>query len=157
IQIRRGKITLPTVSKVCKSLEDDLVIERNRKTATPVRSLRLLQAEKLLDLLRDNYAPPKITLTVTGKFSGPTESLINRLLEWEKEYDRKVVLTGTSSVEAYAVMAREPVKSFYCSDVMLLKKALGTDFTETERFPNVKFLETSDNFLYFDQREGLVA
>jgi hypothetical protein len=157
IRARGGEITLPTVSKVCKSLEADLVIERTRGGTTPARKLRLLQPEKLLDLLRNNYAPPEITRTLTGKFSGPAEALTKRLLAWEKEGGRKVVLTGASSVEAYAVMAREPTQTFYCSDTGQLKKALGEDFTETERFANLRLLETREEFVYFDRREGLVA
>jgi hypothetical protein len=53
---RCGRGTLPTVSKMCKRLEDDLIIERKRGGAT---RLRLIQPEKLLDRLAANYAPPR--------------------------------------------------------------------------------------------------
>jgi hypothetical protein len=157
IQTWGGEVTLPTVSKVCKRLAEDLVIERTRKDSSRVRKLRLLQAEKLLDLLRDNYTPPRITRTLTGKFSGTAEALSKRLRAWRVDVAQKVVLTGASSVDAYAVMAREPMKSYYASDVASLTQALGAELTETERFANVKFLETSENFVYFDSRDGLTS
>jgi hypothetical protein len=142
---------------VCKSLEQDLVIERAPGETRLSRRLRLLQPEKLLDLFRDNYAAPNVTSTFTGKFAGPAQALVERLLVWEKKGERKVVLTGAGSVEAYAVMAREPLQTFYCSDVAGLKKSLGEDFTETERFANVRLLETEEEFVYFDRRPRLVA
>ncbi len=83
IRTRGGELTLPTVSKVCKSLEQDLVIERTRSDTPSARRLRLLQPEKLLDLLRDNYTPPEISRSFSGKFTGPPEALAERLLAWE--------------------------------------------------------------------------
>ena len=50
---RDGRVTLSTVSKVCKRLEEDLIIERKRKGMT---TLRLIQPEKLLDRLAANYS-----------------------------------------------------------------------------------------------------
>jgi hypothetical protein len=152
-----GEVTLPTVSKVCKSLEQDLVIERVRGETPTSRSLRLLQPEKLLDLLSENYAPPEVTTSFSGKFAGPPEALLEKLIAWEKNDGRKVVRTGADSVEAYAVMARQPVQTFYCSDADALKKSLDTEFTETERFANVRLLETQDEFVYFDRRSNRLA
>jgi hypothetical protein len=157
IRARGGDVTLPTVSKVCKSLEQDLVIERTRGETPASRRLRLLQPDKLLDLLRDNYARPEITRATSGKLISPPKALAERLLAWEKKEGQKVVQTGASSAEGYAVMAREPVQSFYCSNTAGLKKELGADFTETERFANVRFLETKEVFVYLDRRPGLLA
>jgi hypothetical protein len=69
----------------------------------------------------------------------------------------KVVLTGASSVEAYAVMAREPVQSYYCTDLDGVLRSMGDDLRETDRFANVNLLQTRDGFVYFDRRPGLVA
>jgi hypothetical protein len=152
-----GEVTLPTVSKVCKSLEQDLVIERSKGETPTSRSVRLLQPEKLLDTLCENYAPPEVTTSISGKFAGPSEVLVEKLLAWEKKHRRRIVRTGADSVEAYAVMAREPVQSCYCSDADALKKSLGKEFAETERFANVRLLETQDEFVYFDRRSKLLA
>jgi hypothetical protein len=157
IRKRGGAVTLSTVSKVCKSLEEDLVIERGRGEAPVLRRLRLLQPDKLLDLLADNYTPPEVSCTFRGKTRLSQEELRKRLAEWGREGDRRIALTGASSVESYAVMAREPVVSFYCSDLDSAVRSLGENIRETDRFANVALLETRDDIAYFDRRPGLVA
>ena len=67
------------------------------------------------------------------------------------------MLTGSSSAGEYAVMAREPVQSFYCSNLESLLQAIRPDLEETSRFPNVELLETDENFVYFDARDNLAA
>jgi len=146
-----------TVSKVCKGLEDDLVIERARGEAPVARRLRLLQPDKLLDLLADNYVPSEVGRTFRGKCDLPPEALRERLTSDAAARGVKVVLTGASSVDAYAVMAREPVQSFYCTDLDKALAILGSDVRETDRFANVVFLETRDDFVFFDRRPSLVA
>jgi hypothetical protein len=54
-------------------------------------------------------------------------------------------------------MAREPIQSFYCSNLESLLKRLGPDLEETSRFPNIEFLETEEDFVYFDTRDKLTA
>ena len=54
-------------------------------------------------------------------------------------------------------MAREPLQSFYCSDIESAAKWLGDPLREASRFANVQLRETRDNFVYFDQREDLLA
>lgn len=164
---RGGEITLATVSKVCKSLEDDLVIERvtersndeasRERPSRYVRRTRLLQPEKLLDLLARNYTPPEVRHRFRLKCTLQPGELQRRLESWAKESGVKVVLTGASSVEAYAVMAREPMQSFYCTGIEGLIQSLGSDLRETDRFANVTLLETRENFVYFDRRPGLIA
>jgi hypothetical protein len=181
IQEREGKVALATVSKVCKSLEEDLVIERagteasrsdlesrrlgkkrgqrlSRRGWWPLgRRARLIQPEKLLDLLARNYAPPQVRRMFRGKSALAAKVLRKRLEALETENGIKVVLTGESSVEAYAVMAREPMQSFYCTDIEGVIQSLGSDLRETARFANVTLLETRENFVYFDRRPGLIA
>lgn len=155
---RGGELTLSTVSKVCTGLESDLVIERNTGKGPVAPKLRLLQPGKLLDLLAENYVPPEISRTYSGKFAGTPQALIERVLRWEKPGGvNRAVLTGATSVEAYAVMGREPVQSFYCSNLSTLVRNLGEDVKETDRFANVTFLQTQEDFVYFDRRPGLVA
>jgi hypothetical protein len=170
IRDRRGEITLATVSKVCKRLEDDLVIERFHRKPTPrgkghaprlesllEDALRLLQPDKLLRLLADNYTPPAVFRTFRGKCGLRPKELRTRLAGWEDEIDMRIVLTGASSVDAYAVMAHESVQSFYCSDIEKIVANLGKDIRETDFFPNVILQETGDDFVYFDRRPVLVA
>jgi hypothetical protein len=109
IQERGGSVTLPTVSKVCKSLEAMLVIERKRGEGSSARQLRLLQPDKLLDLLETNYVPPAVTRTVRGKTKLSPEALRERLT-FRGQFGARVVQTGFGSVGNYAVMATEPMQ-----------------------------------------------
>src|SRR5262249_53861333 len=104
IERRGGLVTLATVSKVCKSLEDDLLIaggggkpawarsptshpwtgspQLPRLTSAFVRWLRLLQPDKLLDLLANNYALPAVSRTFQGQCGLRPEELRMRLAAW---------------------------------------------------------------------------
>ena len=157
IKSRGGSLTQATVSKVCSSLDQDLVIERTKGKSPRTRSLHLIQPEKLLELVTSNYTPPLIKQRLTAKTALAPEQFRRRLREWGRETAEKVVLTGSSSAGAYAVMAREPLQSFYCSSLEGLLKRLGTNLEETSRFPNVELLETDEDFVYFDARDNLAA
>lgn len=67
------------------------------------------------------------------------------------------MLTGSSSADQYAVMAREPIQSFYCSNLETLLKRFGSQLEETSRFSNVELLETDEDFVYFDARDDGTA
>ena len=152
---RGGRVTLPTVSKVCKELANDLVIERTRNGVT---KLRLIQPEKLLERLAANYSPPSVTRRVTGKLRGIDATEFRKLLrEWGESTKNQIALSGTSSVSSYAVMARERVEDYYCTDMSGMLKMLGDRFEATERFATVSFLETRNDEVFFDRRESLVA
>ncbi len=152
---RDGRIALSTVSKVCKRLEEDLIIERTRKGMT---KLRLIQAEKLLDQLADNYSPPRVEKRLMGKLKGIESSEFqSRLSTWAKETGNLVSLTGTSSVTAYAIMAREGLEEYYCTDITGALRSFGDRFQPTERFASVSLLETPNEEVYFDRRKTLFA
>ena len=152
-----GAITQATISKVCASLDQDLVIERTKGALPRTRSLRLLQPEKLLDLLSENYAPPVISHRLAAKTTLTPDQFCGRIAEWKAEAAQKATLTGSSSAGRYAVMAREPIQSLYCSDLDSLRTRLGPELEETSRFPNIELLETDDDFVYFDARADLAA
>lgn len=152
---RGGEVTLSTISKVCSSLEDDLIIERQRKGRTT--RLRLLQAEKLLNCLGDNYEAP----VIPDKFVGQCE-LDDRTFEtiakgWSQETGNRIVQTGASSTDRYAAMAREPIRCYYSTDAAGILKRLGDSIRETNRFPTFQVLETADPTVYFDVRDGINA
>jgi hypothetical protein len=151
-----GSVALSTVSKVCKSLESMLVVERQRGKGSVARKLRLLQAEKLLDLLAENYTAPAVTRSIRGKTRLSPEALGDTVSRAKKPAVR-VVQTGLGSVGSYAVMAKEPVQYYYCTDLEATLAALSDDFEPTERFSNVELSETRDDTVYFDARPGLVA
>lgn len=157
IAARGGTVTQATVSKVCISLDQDLVVERGKGKSPRTRSLRLIQPEKLLELLATNYAPPMIKQRLTAKTPLAAGAFRQRLREWGRATGEKAVCTGSSSVEQYAVMAREPVQSFYCSNLESLLKRLGAQLEETSRFPNVELIETDEDVVYFDARDDCTA
>ncbi len=156
IEDRGGTATLPTVSKVCKSLESMLIIERLKTEGTAARRLRILQPEKLLDLLTANYGTSTSGRIVRGKTKLQPDVFL-RKLERADEPESRVVQTGFCSAVSYSVMAREPVRSFYCANLDATLRDLGDAFEPTDRFPNVEFHETRDVAVFFDQRPGLVA
>lgn len=157
IRKRGGTVTMATVSKVCTGLDEDLVIQRSSPGPKREKQMRLLQPEKLLDLLVANNTPPTIDRTFAGKCTLAQGDLVRTLEQWAKETGNRVAQTGSSSVEAYAVMAREPVRKFYCTNLKGVIGALGETVRETDRFENVILYETADEFVYFDSRDGLVA
>ena len=156
VERRGGKLALATVSKVCKGLEAMLLIERKRSEGSAARQLRLLQPDKLLDLLQSNYVAPDVTRTVRGKTKLAPEDFRKEIAALESERTR-VVLTGFGSVGAYAVMATEPMQYFYCTDLDATIRMLGSAFEPTDRFANVTLFETKEAAVYFDRRPGLTA
>jgi len=106
---RGGSPTIGTASKALKQLEEDFVIERAESP-----SVRLLQADRLLDQLAANYRPPKILRKWTGKTSLAPEELVQRLSTTDAEA-LQVVRTGAGSADEYVAFAREPVMECYCN------------------------------------------
>lgn len=157
IKARGAVITQATASKVSSSLDQDLIVERTRGPAPRTKRLRLIQPGKLLDLLAENYERPLIRQRTSAKSSVSPEELRGRLAEWGRNAKEKIALTGSSSATQYVVMAREPIQSFYCSNLQSLLKSLGRKIEETSRFPDMELLEVEDGFVYFDVRDGLAS
>jgi hypothetical protein len=152
---RGGRVTLATVSKVCKRLEEELIVERKRAGFT---TLRLIQPEKLLDRLAANYVAPTVSTRLSGKLRGIDAPGFRAILrKWADKSGNQVALAGSSSVSAYAVMARDGVEEYYCTDVAGAVRALGDQFQPVERFAGVALLEARDEEVYFDRREDLTA
>ncbi len=110
-----------------------------------------------MELVTANYASPVIKQRVRAKTALAPDQLGQRFGEWGRKTGEDVVLTGASSAGEYAVMAREPIQSFYCSNLDRLLKRFGAQCEETSRFPNVELIETDEEFLYFDARKNLTA
>ena len=146
IRNRGNTIALSTVSKALARLEEELIVGRQSG------EIRLLQPEKLLQRLVENYRPPEITQRLIGKSLIPPEGLLLKQSNWAAENGISLVLTGASSVRFYATMAQEDLLSVYCSDVAGLLKCLGPDFREQDRFANLELLETRDELVYLDRR-----
>ena len=143
---RGGKITLPTVSKALKQLEEDVIISKKKD------GIRLLQADKLLDRLRTNYQAPKTTEIKRCKIVAAGD-IANLVTKAAKKANSRLVLSGSSSVDYHATMGREPLDIYFCTSIPLKElERLGATLDTTSRFPNVEFQITNEEYVYFDAR-----
>lgn len=137
-------MSLSTVSKALKTLEEDLIIARKD-------TIRLLQPDKLLDKLEDNYAPPTIKARVRLKVPQERGAIRELLIKLSRTLGLPLVVAGTSSVGQYTVMQRGDLLSVYCPRLeMLLERLPGN---QTDRFPNLELVETEGETVYFDARQ----
>lgn len=140
---QQGPMTLSTVSKALKTLVEDLVVERNG-------AIRLLQPDTLLEKLRENYTAPRIRERVILKLpeaSGPVHVWLEKQAQ---ALNLPMIVSGTSSVNQYAVMQRGDLLSVYCPRLKVLLEQLPT--RAPARFPNLELIETEDETVYFDAR-----
>ncbi len=137
-------MSLSTVSKALKTLEEDLIITREN-------NIRLLQPDKLLQKLSDNYIPQNTGERIRLKVPERKGTIIDSLRKESQELGLPLVAAGTSSVGRYAVMQRGDVLSVYCPRLdMLLERLPGS---QSDRFPNLELIETEDETVYFDSRQ----
>jgi hypothetical protein len=144
---RAGAITLATVSKTIARLEEDLIVSRGAE------GLRLLQAEKLLAKLRDSYQAPPIRSRLLVKSRLVPADLHERLRSAASALGSRLAPTGASSASRHAVMAADPMMSFYCSAPPAeLLNAAAIDASTEKHFPDLELLQTDDVRVYFDAR-----
>ena len=137
-------MSLSTVSKVLKTMVEDLIITR-------ADNIRLLQPDKLLEKLRENYNPPVVKERIRLKIPENNKSILALLSGQSQQLELPLVASGTSSVTRYTVMQRGDLLTVYCPNVeMLLKRLPGS---QLDRFPNLELLETEDEPVYFDARQ----
>jgi hypothetical protein len=156
IQQLKGNLTQPTVSKICQQLEENLIIKKQKGTLINQKSLVLIQPEKLLEQLEKNYTSVNSQNIRTAKLKIPQTEFLERLTRWSRSSDEKIVQTGISGAPAYAVMVRENMLSFYCNNIRKVLSVFESDLEETSYFFDVRFVEPSENFVYFDSRENLL-
>lgn len=141
IKKRKGEVTLSTVSKVLKALQQDLIITRND-------GIRLLQPDRLLNQLQETYRRPWTKPRLQGKISDVQNLIMNAVNMAE---DSKLLLARRSQIPYVILPSSNEITSLYVSSAAPFLKEF--DFEETSRFPNVEFLETDDPTVYFDRRE----
>ena len=137
-------MSLSTVSKVLKTMVEDLIITRTE-------TIRLLQPDKLLEKLCENYNPPVVKERVRLKIPENNKSILKLLSENSQQLELPLIASGTASVTRYTVMQRGDLLTVYCPKIeMLLKRLPGS---QSDRFPNLELLETEDESVYFDARQ----
>lgn len=159
IETRGGSVVISTISKALKRMESDLIVDRTEA------GIRLRQPEKLLKQLAESYSSPKISKTMTLKINNlpvtaegkqitsDGNKLVGKLplnrLFLTKDL---MVLTGTSSIENYAVMGRQEWPVIYTPNIDKLVKIWGSSVEPTSRFVDFELRETDDPTVYFDVR-----
>ena len=137
-------MSLSTVSKVLKTMVEDLIITRTE-------AIRLLQLDKLLEKLCENYNPPVVKERIRLKIPENNKSILKLLSEQSQQLKLPLIASGTSSVTRCTVMQRGDLLTVYCPKVeMLLERLPGN---QSDRFPNLELLETEDEPVYFDARQ----
>lgn len=149
VNSRGGSLAISSVSKAVRRLEDDLIVGRQSGV------IRLLQPDKLLEKLSGEYQALSLRGTFAGKTTLELNQFVRKISRVAQEKGNCVAVTGPSSVTQYAVMAREPAISLYCSDIHSVVASLLNEcvLEEAERFVNVRILETGDDLAYFDIRK----
>lgn len=138
---RGGSVSMGTVSKVLKRLQDNLIIGRHEK-------IKLLQGEKLLERLQSEYRSPRALRQFRGKVSYPTE-LAKRGTALAK--DISFSFACRSPLPYIILPNSNDFFSVYASSADEFLRS--SDFEETNRFPNIEIIETKDPLAYFDSRE----
>ncbi len=136
-------MSLSTVSKALKTLEEDLIISRKE-------GISLLQPDKLLQKLGENYTPPEIKKRISFKVPADFTNILESLSNESQALSLPIVATGMSSVNRYALMQRGDLLSIYCPRIdALLQRLSGS---EDRHFPNLELIETADETVYFGGR-----
>ncbi len=142
IQKRGGSVVLSTVSKALTRMVEDVVISRESG------SIRLVQPNKLLDMLAEQFEQPKIQERV--RLRGRAEDLFR--LANEQPRQTQLVMSGASSQDRYAAGLRSDDPIVYCKNIRELERILGDSWTPDERFGDLTVAEPSDDVPFFDAR-----
>lgn len=138
IQRRGGEITLSTVSKALKGLEEDLLAGRGE-------TIRILQPGRMLDLLVQNYQAPAITHRRRVKVPDRWRSL-RQFAQNAQEYGVSIIGDLPSR---YVIMPEsEDVMRVYTTSIE--DTIRGIEHEDDSRFPNMELIEIRDQTVYFD-------
>ena len=137
---RGGRTTFSTVSKVLKTLEEELIIGKGERIC-------LLDARRLLNELRENYRRPEVR-----RLCGKVGDLSQALKKMSKNAGAKNVLYVREDPAKYAVMpSGASIVKIYTESIDELLS--GIELAETSRFPNIELIETDEQTVYFDRRK----
>jgi hypothetical protein len=138
-----GNISLSTVSKVLKGLEEQLIISKDNK------KIKLLQPDKLLISLKENYIAPSVQRTIKLSLSEDrtkAQSDLDNLLEknwiWSGESCTEFY-ASTTPTRTFTVFARGSNIRYYTID-------------DIERFYNytIFVVPPVDEYVFFDSKDN---
>lgn len=140
----RPLMAMGTVSKALKAMEEDLIVSREQGP------LKLIQPDKLLEKLLDNYQPVKPCNVIRRRVSARVADLPAILAGLGNELKLPVAATGLASATQYAVMQRGDLMSVYCPRPEALLSRVSS--SDSDRFPNLEIIQSDDETDYFDSR-----
>ncbi len=133
--------TLSTISKVLTVLESDLIIERTgRKVTLFGRGIKLLQPDKLLQKLVENFSPPKFKSETRLKADDVQKYICESSA---RAFSPKFVFSGESSVQRYAIATTPQIYTVYASQSLLFDKP------SSDPFFNLVIREAVDDAPFF--------
>lgn len=148
IEAAGGTVALSTVSKALARMADDLIVDRSEGR------IALMQPDKLLDVLAENFTPPKPERSAQLKIPLPLEEFFRRAQRGTTGPATKlrIVLSGASSQDRYSGGLRADVPVMYADDLDELKRRIGDAWKPVDRFANLRVVETRDPTPFFDSR-----
>jgi DNA-binding transcriptional ArsR family regulator len=143
IKRRGGDITLPTVSKALKALQEELLVSREEK-------IKLLDPGRLLEVLEQNYRRPIGRRRLKGKFPAGRMDGLSTMASNSDANNLRIVADDPTR---YALMpGGQQVPNIYTPSIETALRDV--EFTENSRFPDVEIIETDDQTIYFDRRQA---
>ena len=151
---RGGRVTLPTVSKVCRRLEDDLIIERkgegDQAPAHPAGEAPRPARRQLL--------AARATKRLTGKLHRDRAARVpGRAPQVGRAVGNQVYADRGESAGAMEPWRETGLRSIVLHRRSRAVRAFGDRFQRSERFATVSLLEIPDEEVYFDRRDDLTA
>jgi hypothetical protein len=140
IRNRGGEISLSTVSKVLKSLENELVVGRER-------GVRLLQPDRLLDRLVRNFQEPEVGRRRLFRAKS-LDAVLEEIMEQGRSADVNVAGRGERVYTSFP--GAERMLELYVSDIDALDVPL--EPAEGRGFADLRLLETTNELVFFDRR-----
>ena len=103
----------------------------------------------MLDLLRDNYRRPD-----TKRRQGKVKDIQNLIAQAAEVAEKnKILIAGRTQIPYVILPSSSNMTSLYVSSAAPFLREFG--FKETNRFPDVEFLETDDPTVYFNRRSNV--
>lgn len=134
-----GRISLSTVSKVLKALDEQLIIEKED-------NITLLQPEKLLERLRVEYRPPQSEAAAPLKL--PEDRTERQQILTDLLGGAPWVWSGETSAERYATTTPSQEDQAFARELPADETRL--DPYRDDRFYNCILRASRDDFIYFD-------
>ena len=133
-------VSAPTISKVLKVLEQELIIDRRGR-------FEVTQPDVLLDSLAANFRAPELLRRQTGKI-GVTREVLAQL---DRQATQSEVRYAFDATEKYAALpSSQPIVRIFTDSIERLLSDISVD--STSRFPDVELIETDEPTVYFDRQ-----